>query len=222
MSSSLLRLLFVARLRVFKREKRIQAFTLVELLVTLAIGIFLMASVSSVITTHIRSASTAEISQRVRDGSTRLNYLIQTEASEAATIGQGQPMFASCQAASGVSNSIFNLNIPRPWGTAASPSNVSVVFYYASNGNLRRCGPPILLNGSLDHGSASTTVNPVDALVSPNTTLVTNIACQSQVSTTRQIAFQTTFNDAPGGFQPPCALARAKSFLVTDPTDPAS
>ncbi len=192
------------------------AFTILELLVTVVIGLVLMGSVSTVLTTHIRTASTAEIAQRVRDDSNRLNYLIQTEASEAVTMDQDQTI-TGCTPAAGATTSIFNLNIPKPTGTAASPSNVSTIFYYASGSDLRRCGPPILQNGSLDHAAT-----PVDSIVSSNTTLVTNITCQSVTSDTRQIAFQATFNDAPGGFQPACAVARAKSFLVRDPTDPAS
>lgn len=203
-------------LRAHTQPQVSKGFTLIELLVTVAIGLFLMASVTTVITTHIRTASKAEIAQRVRDDSNRLNYLIQTEASEAVTMGQDQTI-TGCTPAAGASTSIFNLNIPKPTGTAASPSNVSTIFYYASGTDLRRCGPPILQNGSLDHAAT-----PVDTIVSSNTSLVTNITCQSVNSDTRQIAFQATFNDSPGGFQPACAIARAKSFLVRDPTDPTT
>ncbi|KEF41344.1 MAG: hypothetical protein ER33_11895 [Cyanobium sp. CACIAM 14] len=204
--------LVLLRLRMARSED--QGFTLPELLVSAVIGLLLMGAVAGVITSHIRSTTIAELAQRVRDDSNRLNYLIQTEASEAATVGQGQTI-SGCTPAPGATTSIFNLNVPRPSGTAAASTNVSTIWYYASGGDLRRCGPPILRNGSLDHAAT-----PVDSIVSANTTLDVGVTCQSTTSGARQIAFQATFNDVPAGYQPDCAIARARSFIVRDPTDP--
>ena len=189
-------------------------FTLLEQQVTPVVAQLLMGAAAGVITAHIRTTAAAELTQRVRDDSNRLNYLIQTEASEAASMGQGQTI-AGCTPASGATTSIFNLNVPRPTGTAADSTNISTIWYYASGGDLRRCGPPILRNGSLDH-----TATPVDSLVSANTVLDAAVTCQSTTSGPRQIAFRSTFNDVPAGYQPDCAIARAKSFIVRDPTDP--
>jgi prepilin-type N-terminal cleavage/methylation domain-containing protein len=191
-----------------------QGFTLIELLVSAGVALLLMGAAAGVITAHIRSTATAELAQRVRDDSNRLNYLIQTEASEAASMGQGQTI-AGCTPAPGATTSIFNLNVPRPTGTAADSTNISTIWYYASGGDLRRCGPPILRNGTIDH-----TATPVDSIVSANTVLDATVACQSTTSGPRQIAFRATFNDVPAGYQPDCAIARAKSFIVRDPTDP--
>lgn len=185
------------------------AFTLVELLVTAALGSIIFAAAATLITTHIRSTSAAEIAQRVRDDANRLSYFIQTEANEAALVETGQSL-AACSGATGVS--LFSLVIPRPDGVAGDPANIVRSHYYVNGGNLWRCGPSINRNGSLDYASLQ------NSILNSSTTLAL-VTCQG-ITTTNQgrvVSYQTTFNDAPTGFLPPCAIARAKSFFVIDP-----
>lgn len=186
-------------------------FTLIELLVTTGLGAIILAAAAALITSHIRSTTAAEIAQRVRDDANRLSYFIQTEANEAALVRTAQSIDA-CTGVAGSGSSVFSLVIPRPDGAAGSAANVVLSHYYLSGGSLWRCGPSINRNGSLDY---ATTQNGI-LNSSTNLSLVT---CQgnSTVNDGRVVAYQVTFNDAPAGVTPPCALARAKSFFVVDP-----
>ncbi|QPN58969.1 prepilin-type N-terminal cleavage/methylation domain-containing protein [Synechococcus sp. CBW1002] len=71
-------------------------FTLVELLVTIAAGAFLMAGAASLITSQIRSNIVSELAQRVRDDANRLNFLLQTEAGEAISITRSGSIPNNC------------------------------------------------------------------------------------------------------------------------------
>jgi len=97
-----------------KRHDPSRAFTLVELLITAAIGSIIFAAGAILVTTHIRSTTAAEVAQRVRDDSNRLSYFIQTEANESVLVRTGQAR-SGC-AVSG--NSLFSFDIPRPDGVA--------------------------------------------------------------------------------------------------------
>ncbi|MCS5700664.1 hypothetical protein NZK32_16605 [Cyanobium sp. FGCU-52] len=184
-------------------------FTLLELLVRVGLRTVIFAAAAALITSHIRSTTAAEIAQRVRDDANRLSYFIQTEANEAALVQTGQSL-AACSGATG--SSLFSLVIPRPDGVAGDGANVVRSHYYLNGGNLWRCGPSINRNGSLNYDAIES------GILNSNTT-VALVACQgiTTVSPGRVVAYQVTFNDAPSGFTPPCAVARAKSFFVVDP-----
>ncbi len=200
-----------------------QGFTILELLLTSVIGSLLFAVMASVIVSHIRTTSTSELGQRVRDDANRINYFIQTEASESSSVDPA-PAAPSCSGAPAGAVPLFGLNVPINTGEADLATNVVRIVYYSAAGNLRRCGPAINTNGSLIYTGA-----PVDGIVSTNTTLTVlsgGSTCQGSVTDTRQVAYRLLFNDvtisgAPANVQPPCALARARSFFVSDPVQPA-
>lgn len=188
-------------------------FSLLELLISVVLGTALVSSVFYVITAQIRGSTSEELAQRSRDDATRLNYLIQTEASEAVTMATGV-VISNCASPANGKTSVFSLTIPRTVGQFDDVTNVATIFYYSDSNSgvtdLRRCGPAILRNGSLDFSSS------VDGIVSASTTL-SLATCNGSTSSNREVVYQLQFNDVPGGYLPPCAIARAKAFRVVDP-----
>lgn len=206
--------------------RRGAAFSLVELLISVVVGVALVSSVSYGITIQIRGAQDTERSQRSRDDATRLNYLIQTEASEAVRTVIGGTV-SNCVAAANGKAALFSLTIPLPTGQFDTLANVTSIYYYSepsTGGDLRRCGPSIDRNGALNFTAM------VDGVVSANTgfCVVTSTGtipedCNPQcpvgtpTSTDREVVYRLQLNDVPGGYRPPCAIARAKAFRVVDP-----
>lgn len=188
-------------------------FSLVELLLAVVAGVSLVSAVAYTITGQIRGTQAAEQAQRTRDDASRLNYLIQTEASEAVTTAQGQAI-SNCGASADGRTSLFSLTIPRPTAQFDDQTNIATIYYYSDSSagvtNLRRCGPAIQRNGALDFSSN------VDGIVNGNTTL-SLVTCNGTSSSTREVAYQLQLNDVGGGYRPPCAIARAKAFRVVDP-----
>jgi type II secretory pathway pseudopilin PulG len=199
----------------WREHRRSQlSFSLLELLISVVLGTALVSAVFYVITGQIRGASKEELAQRTRDDATRLNHLIQTEASEAVTTTQGQTI-SNCAAAANGRTSLFALTIPRPTAQFDDLTNVTTIYYYSTTSSgitdLRRCGPAIQRNGSLDFSTM------VDGIVSANTGL-NLVTCNSTTSSSREVAYQLQLNDVSNGYSPPCAIARAKAFRVVDPT----
>ncbi|MFM7311796.1 MAG: type II secretion system protein J [Cyanobium sp.] len=198
------------------RQRQVSAFSLVELLISVSLGVVLVSAVSYGITTQVRGTQDLERSQRTRDDGTRLNYLIQTEASEAVNTATGVTI-SGCAASANGKVSLFSLTIPRPTARFDDLTNVAMIHYYSNTNagltDLRRCGPGIQRNGSLDFATN------VDGIVSANTVL-TVVSCNETVSSSREVGYQLQLNDVSGGYSPPCAIARAKAFRVVDPTAP--
>jgi hypothetical protein len=198
-------------------------FTIIELVVTSVLGSLLFAVLAPMIIAHIRSTSTSELGARVRNDDNRIDYFIQTEASEAASV-EADPV-GNCAAAAAGGATRFNLNVPRNTGRADDLANVVRIYYYTSSGNLRRCGPPINADGSLDYAAAA-----VDSIVSTNTDLilqtVSDVAhCSGAITDGRQVAYRLVYGDVniagrAAGYQPPCEVARTKSYFVQEPVVP--
>lgn len=192
-----------------------QAFSLVELLISVVAGVALVSALAYTITGQIRGTQVQERAQRSRDDATRLDYLIQTETSEAYAITVGGTV-SNCSAAANGRPALFSLSIPRPTGQFDTASNVATIHYYSLTSgqvtDLRRCGPAILRNGALDFSANAN----VDGIVSANTSL-SLVTCNGTVSSDREVAYQLLLSDLTGGYRPPCAIARAKAFRVVDP-----
>ncbi len=192
-----------------------QAFSLVELLISVVAGVALVSALAYTITGQIRGTQVQERAQRSRDDATRLDYLIQTETSEAYAITVGGTV-GNCSAAANGRPALFSLSIPRPTGQFDTASNVATIHYYSLTSgqvtDLRRCGPAILRNGALDFSANAN----VDGIVSANTSL-SLVTCNGTVSSDREVAYQLLLSDLTGGYRPPCAIARAKAFRVVDP-----
>lgn len=185
-----------------------KGFTLIELMISLSLGLLVLGATTFVITTHIRSTAASERSQRVRDDANRLNYLLQVEAGEASRIRQN---VAVTQCA-GAPNSLFTLDIPLPTGTAGDSANITSVHYYNKGSNFVRCGPSINRNGSLNFSGGF-----LEGTVSSGTQL-SLVTCQTVNTNQRAVAYQARYSEAgTTAYQPPCEVARAKSFLVADP-----
>ncbi len=206
-----------------RRSASRSGFTILELLIAAVLGSILFSTLASMILAHIRSTSSSELAARVRNDSNRIDYFIQTEASEAASIGTVD--VSNCPASAAGGATLFNFNVPVDTGQADDLTNVVQIFYYTANGDLRRCGPPILADGRLDY-----TGTPVDSIVSTNTTVTVqltadNAQCGGAVLTNRQVPYRMVFNDltasgTAANYQPPCEIARAKSYFVTEPVIP--
>lgn len=201
------------------------AFTLVELLVTVALGSLVLGATVVVLTTHLRSTASAERAQRVRDAANRLNYFLQVEVGEAASITTNTSITQAACTSAPNSRSLFTLNIPLPAGTLAAISTTgnanlttTPIHFYVSNNDLIRCGPAINQNGSLDLSGSTISYN--QNVISSTTNLVLQ-ACGSTTTNARAVAYRLSFGEASASglqaYQPACEIARAKSFFVVDP-----
>lgn len=124
-------------------------FTLHELLIALAVSALLLLGLTTFAISSIRTTTKQAIAQRYQTGFGRLSHLIETETSEAQTITYGQPITASCGSAA----SLFSLSVPviddLVLNQTATITQASV-HYYQSGTEVRRCGPAIRADGTLD------------------------------------------------------------------------
>ena len=159
-----------------------------------------------------------EVAQRLREDVSRLNYLIQIEASEAEEIAYAGANPAGC--APVVAES-FTFLVPRPTGTYADDLNRSRVQYYNANDHdgtpaIWRCGPPVTRNGVLIHNA-----NPVNTagIVMRNAQL--DVDPNPNSSTARGVTYQVVPTAGlPGGnigALGGAATAFARSVFVCNP-----
>ena len=182
-----------------------KGFSLVELLVGLVVVAVIAAGAGSVLLSHVRYVGGFELAQRQRDNAGRLDYLIQIEASESASVVSGiGSLPAGC---SGSGNYDFAFEIPRDTGGYQESGNRSTVYYYNDGGNVRRCGPPVARNGVLLHDPDLTLQDGV-AVRDARLELV---ACQGEETAGQILAYRLVY---PSGFQPPCSIARARTVFI--------
>ncbi|WP_225867193.1 hypothetical protein [Cyanobium sp. PCC 7001] len=180
------------------------------MLVSLVIAGVLFTVVGNLMLNHMLSVRQVERGQRTREDANRFNYLVAVEAGEASDITYNTAL-AGC-ADSGTS--LVSFVIPRPAGTYADATNVSRVFYYNQNGDIRRCGPPSNRNGVLNHGGANVT-----GVVARRTTMaIVNAGggC-TEASTNRAVVYNLTFANSGGGDYSNCQVARAKTVFICNP-----
>jgi type II secretory pathway component PulJ len=190
-------------------------FTLPELLIAGIIAAGIAVITSQVLINQILTGRRIELTQRIRENTSRFNYLVQIEASEASEIGQAIAL-TGCE---GGGASVFTFFVPRDQDTYASQTNRSEVHYYNNNGSIWRCGPPVTRNGVLIHGREAAPQDPVSGIVIRNATLQID-NCDD--SNERQVAFRVVFPDGNAGDQANCVLANARSvFVCNPPIDPA-
>jgi hypothetical protein len=179
----------------------------VELLVAMVAGVVVFAAAGSVLLSHIRSSSKLELAQRQRDNAGRLDYLVQVEASEAALVEQGRVLPAGCGEAAGQA-SLAAFRVPRDVGNYLDTAgNVSFIYYYNHQGNVRRCGPPVQRNGVLDHGAG---LGLHDG-VAVRDALIELVSCQGQSTNSSQLVYRLVY---PSGYQPACSIARARTVFI--------
>jgi prepilin-type N-terminal cleavage/methylation domain-containing protein len=150
-------------LRLLTRQYRtpshpVSGFTLPEVLVATLIAAGIVVITAQLMINQLLEERRLEVAQRLREDVSRLNYLIQIEASEAEEIAYGAG--ANPVGCPGGGDS-FTFLVPRPTGTYADDSNRSRVQYYNANDagipSIWRCGPPVTRNGVLIHNA-----NPVN------------------------------------------------------------
>lgn len=184
---------------------RDQGFTLVELLVALALAGAVAAAAGSLLLAQMRLSTSVEISQRQRDDATRLSYLVQIESGEAASI-EASPVLPSACGSGATSRVAFA--IPRDTGDYLSLTNVSKVYYFNKDGHLWRCGPPIFRNGVINHDPTQS----LQAGIAVRNASMNLVTCSGQATDSLQLAYQIVFS--PSSYVPPCSVARAKTLLV--------
>lgn len=214
-------------------------FTLIEVAVAAAIGAFLVSTFFVVLIGQQRSNRFLANSQTARDNANRINYLITTESSESYLVGRVATATTCTAGGSSITIPVNSIafTIPKPDGsfqsTTGTITNVATVYYYnkvtSGRTDLYRCGPSISQNGSLVSGSPSVFNAYVEGLISENTSIDPSITCNSvssgsSAATGREVAYQLTMIDPSynGGaaYSPPCVIARAKAYRVTDPALP--
>ena len=181
-------------------------FTLVELLVALVAVQVVFIAAGSVLISHVRSSSNLEVAQRQRDNAGRLDYLVQVEASEAALVEAGRILPEGCEAAGQAS--VAALRVPRDSGSYLdTEGNVSFIYYYNHQGNVRRCGPPVQRNGVLNHTEG---LGLHDG-VAVRDALIELVSCQGQSTDSSQLVYRLVY---PSGYQPACSIARARTVFI--------
>jgi prepilin-type N-terminal cleavage/methylation domain-containing protein len=183
-----------------------QGFSLVELLVGVVVVTVIAAGAGTVLLSHVRGVGGLELAQRQRDNAGRLDYLVQIEASESASVrSDAGSVPGEC---SGSGNYVFAFEIPRDTGGYQEAANRSTIYYYNDDdGNVRRCGPPVARNGVLLHDPGLSLQDGV-AVRDASLELVT---CQGQQTAGQILAYRLVY---PSGFQPPCSIARARTVFI--------
>ncbi|MCP9926337.1 prepilin-type N-terminal cleavage/methylation domain-containing protein [Cyanobium sp. CH-040] len=196
------------------------AFTLPELLVASLIAALIAVITAQVMISQLREEGRLEAAQRNREDFSRLNYLLQIEASEAEQIEVGASP-PGCTIPGG-----FTLWIPRPDDVYGPSINRSGVQYVNSSGGIVRCGPRVFRNGTLDHppllvgsdGSVSVGADGVvSGLVVPNASIT---VLNPPLQPAKQISYQVDFvngNLGIAGALEPVTL-HAKSIFVCNPS----
>jgi prepilin-type N-terminal cleavage/methylation domain-containing protein len=194
----------VTVMRGFKPVK--SGFTLVELLVAMVAVQVVFIAAGSVLISHVRSSSSLELAQRQRDNAGRLDYLVQVEAGEAALVEVGLVLPAGCEAPGQAAIAAFR--VPRDSGNYLDTvGNVSFIFYYNHQGNVRRCGPPVNRNGVLNHAAGQD----LHDGVAVRDARIELVSCQGQSTDSSQLVYRLVY---PSGYQPACSIARARTVFI--------
>lgn len=181
--------------------------TLVELLVGLIVAGVMASAAGSVIIVQIQSSAKLELAQRQRDNTSRLDYLMQIEAGEASSIIESPTLPGNCPG-----TGVAAFRIPRDSGQYLDEGNASIVYYSNQGLDVWRCGPPVKRSGVLDHSPNLST----QAGIAVRDAQLEKVSCSGQVTNEEQLAFRLVF---PTGYQPACAVARAKTLLICNSGD---
>ena len=133
------------------------AFTLVELLLAVGLGSLMLTGVIALAVSMIRASAREEIAQTSQDAWSRVHQFLVTEVGEARRSYVGSvetvpiQLNAAISGCSGTptppSSSSFSIRVGNPANPAQAPTTID---YYVQNGNLMRCGLPVLADGTLN------------------------------------------------------------------------
>ena len=191
------------------KGSRSEGLSLVEILVGLAIAGLVATAAGFALLEQVRSSASLELAQRQRDNSSRLDYLIQIEAAEAASILRNPLLPPSC---SGGGTALIAYTIPRNQGEYLDQGNASFVYYYNQAGDVWRCGPPVKRSGVLNHDPTQS----LQAGIAVRDAILEDVNCNGYLTDASQFAYQLAF---PNGFRSPCSVARAKTLLICNDGD---
>lgn len=180
------------------RRTSAAGFSLVELLIYVAMAGGVLATIMGVTVSQIRSTSTQELRLRTVDLWGRLSSLIESEISEAERIEANLPLPSSCidPGDSGApTTSIFSLTIPYvadTTGLSAGTLNKVNIYYYQRRlglaNDLWRCGPGYLPTGQLNYAG------PMEpSLISKRTTMLPTVGTDN-----RSLSYQITMTTPKG------------------------
>lgn len=156
-----------------RSRHRPAAFTLVELLVGVAFGAILMGGLMTMATSVLRAGLKDDNQQSAQDAWAQVNQFLVIEVGEAGRIYMSatevSPILLNqeplCSGASRDAGSeSFAIRVPNADPTSSVPFRT--ISYYMSGGNLMRCGPPVLADGSLNFKGPNS-----EAILSYDTTL---------------------------------------------------
>lgn len=124
-----------------------QGFTLVELLVALAIGSLVALAGVAASVQNIRTTTRMLTAQELRNNWSRLVLLINTDLNEA------------CEVTAGANSLTLRVINPTDFDGNINPScaTATQIVYDLNGTNLRRTGPPVNRNGTLNFGGDATT-----------------------------------------------------------------
>ncbi len=161
----------------FPSRSRPAAFTLVELLLASAFGVILMGGLMRMSTSVLRAGLRDDNQQSAQDAWSQVNQFLVTEVGEAGRTYQGTTVKiekkpieldqepSECSGATRDAGSdSFAIRVPN--SDAAGTVTFRTITYYMTGGNLMRCGPPVLANGSMNFTAPS-----AEAVLSYNTCL---------------------------------------------------
>ena len=146
-----------------------QAFTLVELLVAVAIGGVALAAATNLLVSEIRLTRNFYASGQVQQDLSRLHRFMLAETQEACAFQLGTTSLTSCGGTC-VQSGFNELRLLVPITTSvnadpAAAANLRTIIYRLSGSQLLRTGPRILSSGALDTTSAN---DQTDTLVIDN------------------------------------------------------
>ncbi|MFM7675330.1 MAG: type II secretion system protein J [Synechococcus sp.] len=93
-----------------------RGFTLVELLVAAGLGAVILAVAAKVLTGDVRSSSSQEAIQRLRDHWGRVNYFVDTEVREGLSVS----LEAGSGGCASVASPLLTITVPAPGTTSGT------------------------------------------------------------------------------------------------------
>lgn len=184
-------------------KHRSKGFTILELLITAAIGAVIIGTIASVIVSQTREGLVIERSQRAREDMNRLALFLDNEISEGDLVTPA----ATLSGCTNSGNSVFSIRIPY-WSGNTRTSTTSQ-YYVDASSNLRRCGPPISSDGELNHSGTR-----IDSILSSNTNLTQGNATTAAA---RSISYTISIADGSGNtILTRSSKARTRVGLIDD------
>jgi hypothetical protein len=135
---------------------------MVELLLYVLLASGITAALSQVLIAVIRSDRNIDLQQRAIDLWSRIAFLIESDVAEGNQIFYNVDLPPAC----GTGKALFSVRVPVPAeGVVPGEGRTLWIHYFASSGNLMRCGPPFHQDGQLDVSPAADAGDTLLALV---------------------------------------------------------